>query len=159
MIKNAFRSENRLVLLFIFIMMGISVFLRSTTLMMPLVNDLYSFRQAQTAITIQDYFNHGFSVFNYTTPVFGPPWLAPMEFPIYQITVFFFMQLFGMQNIDLACRIISIIYFYLSAAALLYLTRYIFGKKEIYITVFLFYIFAPFNVIYSRAALPDFASG
>jgi len=142
----------------ILILIIFSVVLRIKDIRIPLVNDPHHFRQSQTAITIQDYFNNGFSILNYKTPIFGPPWQMPMEFPLYQITVFCFMKLFGFKNIDLGCRVISIIYFYLSAFALLILCKKIFKNKQIYLIIFLYYIFLPYTIFWSRAALPDYAS-
>jgi hypothetical protein len=48
--------------------------------------DLYSFRQTQTAITTYWLGINGFSL-NYETPVVGPPWSIPFEFPLYQYMV------------------------------------------------------------------------
>jgi hypothetical protein len=45
--------------------------------------DLYSFRQSQTALTAYWLKLNGFA-FAYETPVVGPPWSIPFEFPIYQ---------------------------------------------------------------------------
>jgi 4-amino-4-deoxy-L-arabinose transferase-like glycosyltransferase len=151
-------NKKRLQIIFILILLAISIFLRSNSIMMPIVGDAHDFRQAQTAITIQDFFNHGLSIFDYKTPIFGPPWQIPMEFPIYQVTVFIFMKIFGMTNIDLGCRLISFIYFYLSAIALLCLCKAFFKDSKIYLTIFFYYLFSPHTLFWSRAALPDFAS-
>ena len=48
--------------------------------------DLYSFRQTQTALTAFWLVKNGFSL-AYETPVVGPPWSIPFEFPIYQYIV------------------------------------------------------------------------
>jgi len=136
----------------------ISILFRTKSLAIPLVSDHHNWRQTQTAITIQDFFNHGLSVLNYKTPVYGPPWQMPLEFPVYQITVFIFMKIFGMTNIDLGCRLVSLIYFYLSAFALLSLCKIFFQNSKIYFSIFFYYIFTPFSLMWSRAALPDLAS-
>jgi len=136
----------------------VSVFIRIKSMTVPLVSEMNSFRGAQTAITIQDYFNHGFSIFKYKTPVFGPPWQVPLEFPIYQVSVYIFMKLFRMTNIDLGCRIVSFIYFYFSAFALLILCKMKFSIPKVYWTIFVVYIFTPFSLAWSRVALPDYAS-
>ena len=151
-------SKKLFTIIIVSVLVIVSFIFRSSSLTKPLVGDFHDFRQAQTAITIQDYFNHGFSILNYKTPVFGPPWQIPLEFPIYQISVFGFMKLFQMTNIDLACRLVSTIYFYLSAMALLLLTKKYFKDEKIYLSIFLYYIFSPFNLVWSRAAFPDYAS-
>jgi hypothetical protein len=48
--------------------------------------DNYSFRQTQTALTAYWLGKNGFSL-AYETPVAGPPWSIPFEFPIYQYIV------------------------------------------------------------------------
>src|SRR6185312_10632304 len=45
--------------------------------------DRFQFRQTQTALTTDWMQKDGFH-FAYPMPVFGPPWSAPMEFPLYQ---------------------------------------------------------------------------
>src|SRR5262249_8160029 len=47
------------------------------------INDVHGFRQSQTAITV-DYLLKGGPWVNYETPVLGPPWSIPFEFPLYQ---------------------------------------------------------------------------
>lgn len=46
--------------------------------------DRYEFRQLQTALTTYWLKADGFRL-DYETPLFGPPWSIPMEFPTYQI--------------------------------------------------------------------------
>jgi len=149
------RKRRQIIVILLFV---ISIFLRKNSIMIPIVGDFHYFRQSQTAITIQDFFNHGLSVLDYKTPIFGPPWQVPMEFPIYQISVFVLMKIFGMSNIDLGCRLASFIYFYLSAIAMLGLCKIFFKDSKIYLTILSYYLFSPYTLIWSRAAMPDFAS-
>ena len=93
----------------------VSVFLRGIHLGIPIGNDFHAFRQTQTAITIQNYFRDGWSLFHYETPVFGKPWQAMMECPIYQTAVYAVMRLFGQTDIDFWCRAVSLAVFYGSA--------------------------------------------
>jgi len=151
-------KQKRLQIIFTLILLIVSIFLRSKSIMTPIVGDFHDFRQSQTAITIQDFFNHGLTILDYKTPVFGPPWQVPLEFPIYQISVFVFMKIFGMTSIDLGCRWVSFIYFYLSAILLLFLCKTFFKDSKIYLTIFFYYLFSPHTLVWSRAALPDFAS-
>ena len=48
--------------------------------------DRYEFRQLQTALSIFWMQREGFHV-DYLTPLFGPPWSIPLEFPTYQACV------------------------------------------------------------------------
>lgn len=49
----------------------------------PHLTDLHGFRQTQTAISAR-YFSGWSDWLAYQTPVFGPPWSVPFEFPLYQ---------------------------------------------------------------------------
>lgn len=48
----------------------------------PLI-DMHEFRQTQTAISSY-WMTRGGPLWLYETPLFGPPWLVPFEFPLYQ---------------------------------------------------------------------------
>jgi hypothetical protein len=48
--------------------------------------DGHSFRQLQTALTAQAFQLHGYKL-AYETPVLGPPWSIPLEFPLYPAAV------------------------------------------------------------------------
>ena len=123
-----------------------------------LTQEIHDFRQTQTAITVQCYFNDGWSFFNYETPLFGAPWNVIFECPIYQSIVYFFMKITGMLNIDIGCRIVSIIMFMLSAVMLYRFCRLITGKLVISVVVYSLYLFLPYNIYWSRAALIDYTS-
>lgn len=120
---NSLRIENHsrkgiTVAVVTIILLLISITLRIYNLDLPLSADIHSFRQTQTAITVQEWLFSGYSALRYQTPVLGPPWTAMMEFPVYQTTVYVFVRLFSFTNLDLACRIVSVFYFYISVIAL-----------------------------------------
>ena len=48
--------------------------------------DRHAFRQTQTALTSYWFVQEGFKL-AYQTPVLGPPWSIPFEFPLYQLLV------------------------------------------------------------------------
>ncbi len=48
--------------------------------------DRHAFRQTQTALTSYWFVQEGFQL-AYQTPVLGPPWSVPFEFPLYQLLV------------------------------------------------------------------------
>jgi hypothetical protein len=58
------------------------------------LSDSGGFRQTQTAITSY-YLAHGSPVMRYETPVLGPPWSIPFEFPLYQWIVARTANVFG----------------------------------------------------------------
>lgn len=57
--------------------------------------DRYEFRQLQTALSTWWIVQEGWQL-DYLTPLFGPPWSVPMEFPTYQIVVAAVHHLTGM---------------------------------------------------------------
>jgi hypothetical protein len=75
------------------------------------IYDFHGFRQAQTAISAE-YMRDG-SFFHYETPVLGPPWFVPFEFPLYQWIVASIADHFS-TKLDETGRAISILFFYLS---------------------------------------------
>jgi len=71
--------------------------------------EAYGFRQTQTAITVR-YLLEGGPWLAYHTPVLGPPWSIPMEFPLFQWLVVLVVKI-GMFPIDQAGRFVSILFF------------------------------------------------
>jgi hypothetical protein len=70
--------------------------------------DLYSFRQTQTALTAYWLKVDGFSL-SYETPVAGPPWSIPFEFPLYQWIVALVSKAAG-TRLDATGRIVSFVF-------------------------------------------------
>lgn len=73
--------------------------------------DIHAFRQTQTALTAYWFIEDGFK-WVYETPVGGVPWAIPFEFPIYQIIVACFSQIFGV-SLDFAGRTVSYVFLFL----------------------------------------------
>ncbi|MCM1100401.1 MAG: glycosyltransferase family 39 protein [Clostridium sp.] len=136
----------------------VSFLIRFINLDIPLANELHNFRQTQTAITIRQYFEEGWSLFEYQVPVFGAPWTTCIfECPIYQTVIYAIMKVFHQGNIDLYGRIISIIIFYLSAWMLKKVMD-LFVDAKVSLWICLLYVFLPFNIYWSRAILIDYMS-
>lgn len=82
----------------------------------------HEFRQTQTALSIffiqrdQDF------ALAYPTPLFGPPWSIPMEFPLYQWTVAKLMDVSGW-TLPVAARTVSLACFYLTLPGLWMIMR------------------------------------
>lgn len=70
----------------------------------------YEFRQAQTALTAWWMKQEGFRL-DYPTPLLGPPWSIPMEFPLYQWLVAKLSNVTGL-NVTEAGRWVGILAFY-----------------------------------------------
>lgn len=118
--------------------------------------DVHSFRQTQTAISVQNFVNEGVSVLHYQTPVLGEPWTLPMEFPIFQLSAYLIyklIRLFSSINLDVALRITNIIYFYCS---LFYLYKFIHATNEsliLNLCICTTYLLCPFNIFWSRTSM------
>lgn len=69
--------------------------------------DLYAFRQAQTALTAYWFLQDGFKL-AYDTPVGGPPFAIPFEFPIYQAIVAGLTRILGLP-LDVVGRVTSFV--------------------------------------------------
>ena len=76
------------------------------------ISDAHGFRQAQTAISV-DAMLRGGPWLIYETPVLGPPWTIPFEFPLYQWIVAGLVWSTGM-SLDPAGRTVSVIFFLLT---------------------------------------------
>ena len=76
------------------------------------LSDSGGFRQTQTAITSY-YLSRGGPFMHYETPVLGPPWSIPFEFPLYQWIVARTTSLFG-TPLNQTGRFINELFFVLS---------------------------------------------
>lgn len=124
----------------------------------PITNNCeHSFRTSQTAIVVQDFFRNGFSFLNSSIPVFGAPWRTMFEFPTYQAIVFFIMKIFGASDIDLFCRIISILIFYACTWAIMKLAKLLSDESAAFATGIVMLTMV-YNIYWSRQALIDYLS-
>jgi hypothetical protein len=73
--------------------------------------DFHGFRQTQTAISA-DSMMHGGSFLRYETPLLGPPWSLPFEFPFYQGLVAGLAKIFS-TPLEQTGRLVSILFYYL----------------------------------------------
>lgn len=102
--------------------------------------DIHAFRQTQTALTAYWFIEDGFK-WVYETPVGGVPWAIPFEFPIYQIIVACFSQIFGV-SLDFAGRTVSYVFLFLCIFPAQSITRRL-NLPEI---VFLFFVSILFSM-------------
>lgn len=96
--------------------------------------DQYSFRQTQTALTAYWLVKNGFSL-AYETPVAGPPWSIPFEFPIYQYIVALVSQVTNF-SLDATGRVVSFVFLALCLVPVRAIT------KNLNLSDYVFYIFA-----------------
>jgi hypothetical protein len=79
------------------------------------LQEMHEFRQLQTALTTRSIQESGFHL-AYPTPLFGPPWSAPMEFPVYQLVVIRLAALTGLP-LEPAGRLVALAFLYLALPA------------------------------------------
>jgi len=89
-------------------------------------------------------------------PVLGPPWRVPMEFPSFQLAAFIPARL-GME-IDSACRLTNMVFFYISAWLLYLLCRTVVPGSRIADLSATIFCWTPFTINWSSQCLIDFAA-
>jgi len=118
--------------------------------------DRHDFRQTQTGITVWAFLDGGPSLLHPQTPVLGPPWEVPFELPVFQLSAWAVARTTGL-DLDLACRLTGVLWFYLSAWTLFLLVRR-WGESRLAIASAGIYLFTPFALQWSRAVLIDYAA-
>ncbi|MDB6126910.1 MAG: hypothetical protein JWM35_806 [Verrucomicrobia bacterium] len=117
----------------------------------------FEFRQAQTAITTE-YFPPGHFPLAYETPVFGPPWTIPLEFPVYEAVVANFVAVTGLP-LDPSGRLVSWLFFQLSLPAFYVLLGSL-GVRRVAARLLCLALLltSPLYIFYSRAFLIESAA-
>jgi hypothetical protein len=137
-------------------LIGLSIIPRLINLDQSLL-DIQPFRQTQTAMTVWMYIKEGVSFFNYQTPIFGPPFFAPFEFPVYQFCAYLLYQI-GPSDIEIATRITTILFYILSCYALVKVLDVLFSSKSITLFTLLHFCFTPFSLNWSRATTIEYCA-
>jgi hypothetical protein len=135
---------------------GISILPRFISIDQNLL-DIQPFRQTQTAISVWNFTQEGFNFFNYQTPIFGPPYQAPFELPVFQTTAYLFYKL-GINNIEIACRLANILYFVLCALLLIPIVSKLFKNRLITLLTLIHFCFIPFALCWSRNVTIEFCA-
>jgi len=125
---------------------------RLPSLGQPLLEE-HGFRQTWTAYTALVYRDAGIDLLHPQLPVFGPPFLHPQEFPLFQAFAALLMDA-GVAP-DLAMRLTALGCFAATAGALFGLVRYVSGVRAAAIAV-LFFVATPFGLVWSRASLIEY---
>ena len=111
------------------------------------------FRQTQTAIST--YYMVGRPpTLAYETPVLGPPWSLPFEFPLYQWLVAGLVTLLG-TPLEQTGRLVSVAFFLLSLVPANALLRRLRLTKEHRLMVLSLALVSPFYVFWSRTFLME----
>jgi hypothetical protein len=115
------------------------------------ISDSHGFRQSQTAITA-DVILRGGPWLIYETPVLGPPWRVPFEFPLYQWIVAALAWSTGMA-LDPAGRMVSVAFFLLTlwpTERILAALRVTLPRRLIVLALL---VCSPFYIFWSRTFL------
>lgn len=76
------QTPDRILPVLFWLMLAVSLWSWSLSWNKPIL-DRHEFRQLQTAVSAHWIKQDGYRL-DYETPLFGPPWSIPMEFPVYQ---------------------------------------------------------------------------
>ena len=116
----------------------------------------HSFRQAQTAISTFHFIQDGVTV-NYITPILGPPWEIPLEFPLFQACTAWFVKATGLE-LDVAGRLMSWLFFIsLLPACYLLLDRFRISPAHRLIFLALL-LLSPLYIFFSRCFMIESAA-
>lgn len=112
------------------------------------ISDWYGWRQTQTAITAY-FMQQGGPWLDYETPVLGPPWRIPHEFPLYQALVVTLTAVSGLR-LEAAGRTVSLAFFYAAlGSGYLLLTELGISRRR-RLLVLAFWLVSPIYLFWSR---------
>ncbi|MBW7957508.1 MAG: hypothetical protein H3C68_06395 [Deltaproteobacteria bacterium] len=115
------------------------------------VSEMHGFRQAQTAISAS-YILKGGPWLAYETPVLGPPWSIPFEFPLYQWAVALAAKA-GLFPLVQSGRLVSILFFLSSLVPLYGILRLLKLGKDQALAVLSLYCVSPQYLFWSRTLM------
>lgn len=125
------------------------------------IADWHSWRQSDTAAVTRNFIKEGFNPFypkgddmsgiaEHPYPNVGH--LRFVEFPVYNIAVYPFYLLFGVNEIS--SRLVSVLFSLGSIIFLYFITRKYLGEVSGFLSAFIFAIL-PYNIFFSRTTLPE----
>jgi hypothetical protein len=115
--------------------------------------DTMSFRQCHTALSARFMLDHHYRVL-YETPVFGPPWSVPHEFPLYQWTVAGLSTTTG-YPLDQSGRLVNRVFFLLSLFPCYSLLRMLGLSYWSRLVTLSLLLVSPFYVFWSRTFMME----
>ncbi|KTD14153.1 hypothetical protein Lgra_0763 [Legionella gratiana] len=118
--------------------------------------DFYAFRQTQTALTAYWLMKNGFHL-AYETPVGGPPWSIPFEFPIYQYIVAIITKFTG-GNINTIARLISYLFLVLCLFPVRSITKSLHFPKAAFYLFIAFFLSSPIYLYWGRTFMIETAA-
>ncbi|HYK99121.1 MAG TPA: glycosyltransferase family 39 protein [Candidatus Acidoferrales bacterium] len=130
----------------------VAVIPRLPTLGQPLLEQ-HSFRQTWTAWTAELFHERGFDLFRPLVPIFGPPFVLPSEFPLFQTLGAVVMTL-GVPT-DPAMRIAGLVTFIGCAVALWLFARDLSDGRTALVAVAIF-VTTPLALLWSRTSMIEY---
>lgn len=118
--------------------------------------DWREFRQTQTAISAYWFAAEGVSLPAYPLPVFGRPWTAPFEFPLYQLAAAAVHR--AGVPIDAACRGTALACFIASVVVLVRMLARHGVPRMMIAAVAVLALATPFALVWSKACLIEFTA-
>jgi hypothetical protein len=115
------------------------------------VLDFIAFRQAQTALNTHFMLGHRYAVV-YETPVLGPPWAIPYEFPLYEWFVAGLATVTGWP-VDPCGRLVSKVFFLLTLVPTYHILRRLGVAAPARFVVLSLFLVSPFFIFWSRTFL------
>ena len=112
------------------------------------ISDWYGWRQTQTAITAY-FMQQGSPWLDYETPILGPPWRIPHEFPLYQTLVVTLTAATGLR-LEAAGRTVSLAFFYAALGAGYLLLGEVGVSRRRRLLVLAFWLVSPIYLFWSR---------
>ena len=116
------------------------------------LTDAHAFRQTQTALSAQRLVGRLSSFWSYETPVLGPPWSIPFEFPLYQMCVAAVVTVLK-TPLDQTARFVSLAFFWMTLFPLSRLLVRLQVPRELRLVVLAVVALNPFYLFWSRCVL------
>lgn len=114
-----------------------------------LYSDRHQFRQSQTAISCYYMLQNGYTL-DYETPVMGPPWRMPFEFPLYHWVVVWAVKTFH-AGLDPSGRGVSLVFYLLTLVPVYFILQTL-NVKPVHRSIFaVLMLVSPFYLFWSRA--------
>lgn len=113
------------------------------------LREIHESRQVQTALSARHLQREGWSV-DYPLPLFGPPWSAPFEFPLYQYCAALVADTTGLA-LEPAGRLTALLFFYLALPAFYLLQTYLPISRERWWLLPALLLLSPAHLYYSRS--------
>ena len=150
-IKTRFFSYTLIISILLIFSFYISFYFSSQ---LPL--ERHSFRQTQTALSSFWLAKEGFKI-DYITPVLGPNWSIPFEFPIYQTIVAFISSIFNL-DLNIVGRLTSYIFLLLSIHPIILLFKILKIKNESLLIFIILYLSSPSYLYWGRSFMIETAA-